>query len=88
MYFKDISKSESYVFRELKKNKLAQDILVPENKKIIIDSLQKVSNNEYQAKVGNNTIKFLFTLDERGTNILIRDFYINNQSIFWGMFRN
>jgi hypothetical protein len=86
-YFKDASKNESLIFKEIKKNKELKKLSIPKNRTSILNSLKKVNDNEYQTKFGDITIKFLFTLDERGTKILMRDFYINDKSIFLGMFK-
>ena len=84
---KDLSFCKSFIFKEIKKNKEVQKLSIPKNRTSILNTLKKVNDNEYQTKVGDITIKFLFTLDERGTKILMRDFYINDKSIFWGMFK-
>ena len=87
-YFKDSSKSESFIFKEIKKNKLVQELSIPENKILLLNSLNKINDYEYQGKLKSKHIKFLFRENERGTKILIRDFYIDNQSIFNGLFKN
>lgn len=87
-YFSDPAKCESLNFKEIKKNSLVQELLMPENKTLILKSLDKMSDNKYQAKVGDNTIKFILRMNEASTKLVFSDVYINEKSIFWGIFKN
>ena len=83
----NLQKCESFVFKELIKNQLVQELFIPKNKTHILKSLNKESNNKYHARIGNNTIKFLFRMNEAGTRFVFSDIYINDKSIFLGMFK-
>lgn len=77
---------KSYIFEEIMKSKLINVFCSLEDTENVINSLQKIKDREYHSKLNGTKIKFLFTHGEDGNELIMRDFLINNTSIFRGIF--
>lgn len=77
---------KSYIFEEIMKSKLINVFCSLEDTENVINSLQKIKDREYHSKLKGTKLKFLFTHGEDGNELIMRDFLINNTSIFRGVF--
>ena len=82
---KDKSKCESKVFLKIKEQESVKDILLKQNRIIILQNIKKIDDYNYTSTFENNTYTFNFTSSEE-RKMVINRLSINGNSIFKDLF--